>query len=533
MELQKLKLSDVVKSPTNPREYFDKAELATLAADIEQRGLLQPILVRKKGKGFEVVAGEKRLRAHELAELPTIDALVTEMTDLEAEEAQIAENEKRGNLLPLEQAKGYAGIIQRHGLSADELAKKLGVARSTLYAKLKLNELCASGKKALKDGMLKASTAMLVAQVPAAVQAKAVEDVVRAGWDGRAISYPQAFNLLKREYLLDLAHAAFDVEDAKLLPEAGACGTCVKRTGAQPELQLEADRNQAEDLCTDSPCWALKTRLAAAARAAKLDVELLDEKEGAKLFDKYGKVTGGEYVEAEAFHPKSTTRQKYADLLTPAQRKTLGLLAVNPRGEVVSLLKHDGLSAAIEEAGKLKKAKATKASSPGTKASSKPLSEAEQAKAEYELAIRTKLATALKVACVAAVEKAGPTKAMLALIARSVMNNADMDLGRRGVKVPAYQLQAEVPFTKAFGKYTPAQLTGLIFEAGAGYDFAEAQSEDDLEEWTDALDIDVEKVEAAVRAATPKPKELLAPGEVQQAAARPAKAKAKKARRAA
>lgn len=508
MELQRLKLDVITESPTNPREDFDKVELATLSEDIKARGLLQPILVREMGKGFEIIAGHRRFRASKLAECETIDALVTKMTDLEAEEAQLAENEKRGNLKPLERANAYAGILKRHKLTADQLAEKLKVSRSNVYATVRLAKLCTEAKAALKSGALKESIAKLLSQVHPTQQAKATKDILTQGWPrGTPMTYREAIDHLERHYFLDLRKALFNTEDAELDKDAGPCTSCEKRTGAQPELPLEDGVRPSPDSCTDQPCHARKTAAHVAAEATKRGLVLLNEKEVKKIFNQHDDlVDRTAWVRAEQIHPSSGTGQTYASLLTPTQKKELGVLALTPRGNLQELYRAEDLGAAIKATGKLKARKAERSSS--STPAPKKLTPEQKAKAEHEDGIRKKLGGAVLAALVAAAEKAGPTKKMLQMIALKSVPFSEINFERRGLKVRQYYGANPKDVEKLVEKLSVEQLVGLLYEMAVPFSIEHGDPKQ-LKKECDELGVDVKKVEAAVRAATPAPKEML------------------------
>jgi ParB family transcriptional regulator, chromosome partitioning protein len=114
--IQDIPLGKIHESKTNPRRQFDEKELAELAANIKQHGVLQPILVRPLPKGiadsFELVAGARRYRASKLAGRKSIPATVRELTDAEALEVQVIENVQRVDVHPLDEAQGYAALLE-------------------------------------------------------------------------------------------------------------------------------------------------------------------------------------------------------------------------------------------------------------------------------------------------------------------------------------------------------------------------------------------------------------------------------------
>lgn len=283
-----LPLELIAPSTTNPRRHpQDKAamlvawNLVELADSIKKHGVLQPILVRphpasKEGDGrppYELVVGERRWRASQLAGEPTIEAKVREMTDFEALEIQVIENDQREDLHPLEQAEGYHKLMRApNGLqgytTADELADRIGKSRRFVFNRLKLCELGPDGRAAFYEGKINASVALLIARMKDHdEQAKATAAIVQ-GFGGEPFSFRSAAEYLKREFMLDLGKATFDI--AVVYDVAGPCMQCTKRSGAHPDLFADVGGS---DMCQDSKCYQAKEAEAkqkrlAAARAA-------------------------------------------------------------------------------------------------------------------------------------------------------------------------------------------------------------------------------------------------------------------------
>ena len=137
-----------------PRKTFSGEELTELKNSIESKGLLQPIIVREKGGYYEIVAGERRWRAAQLAQLHEIPALIKELTDIEVLEIAIIENIQRSNLNPFEEALGYKQLLEKFNYTQEELASSLGKSRVYITNLTRLLNLPDSVLKFLKDGTI-------------------------------------------------------------------------------------------------------------------------------------------------------------------------------------------------------------------------------------------------------------------------------------------------------------------------------------------------------------------------------------------
>ena len=153
-----------------PRKTFSEEELTELKNSIESKGLLQPIIVREKGGYYEIVAGERRWRASQLAQLHEIPALVKELTDIEVLEIAIIENIQRSNLNPYEEALGYKQLLEKFNYTQEELASNLGKSRVYITNLTRLLNLPDSVLKFLKDGKLTAGHARALIGVDKALE---------------------------------------------------------------------------------------------------------------------------------------------------------------------------------------------------------------------------------------------------------------------------------------------------------------------------------------------------------------------------
>jgi len=157
----------VARSPKNPRRYFDEAELQDLAGSIRQHGIVQPVVVRPVGtERFEIIAGERRWRAAQLAGLVQIPVIVRDVDDRTALELAIVENVQRADLNPLEEALGYEQLIAEHGYTQNDLGEIIGKSRSHVANSLRLLKLPDPVRDMLAEGSLSAGHARALVSTP-------------------------------------------------------------------------------------------------------------------------------------------------------------------------------------------------------------------------------------------------------------------------------------------------------------------------------------------------------------------------------
>ncbi|MBN9475377.1 MAG: hypothetical protein ABS43_01645 [Bordetella sp. SCN 67-23] len=253
----------VHSSKTNPRKRFFDESLTELARSLKQLGQLQPIVVRPHpdlAGQYELIAGERRWRATGINDDEFILARVVHVSDLEALELQVIENMQREDLHPLEEAEGYEALMRSHadrtGYSVEEVAAKLGKSKAYIYARMKLCALTPEAREAFYADKLTASTALLLARLPnATMQSEALNTITGGEWGGEPMSFRRAAEHIKSRYMLRLDQAKFPIADAALLPSAGSCRECPKRTGANPDLFSDVG---SADVCTDPECHAQK-----------------------------------------------------------------------------------------------------------------------------------------------------------------------------------------------------------------------------------------------------------------------------------
>lgn len=161
-----LSISEIVRNPNQPRKTFDEDKLAELADSIRQNGVLQPILVRRKGQKYEIVAGERRYQASKLAGLKEIPAVVREIDDDKVFQLALIENLQRSDLSPIEEAKGYKQLLTSRSLTQEELAKILSKSRSAIANTLRLMDLPVEVQHMMERGLLTAGHARAILAVP-------------------------------------------------------------------------------------------------------------------------------------------------------------------------------------------------------------------------------------------------------------------------------------------------------------------------------------------------------------------------------
>ncbi|MGX1439973.1 ParB family transcriptional regulator, chromosome partitioning protein [Bacillus pumilus] len=152
--VEEIKIKDLRPNPYQPRKTFDEDALSDLKESIQQHGVLQPIIVRKSIKGYDIVAGERRFRAAQQAGLTTIPAIVREFSETLMREIALLENLQREDLSPLEEAEAYASLLDHLSVTQEELAKRLGKSRPHIANHLRLLTLPDEVQKLIADGTL-------------------------------------------------------------------------------------------------------------------------------------------------------------------------------------------------------------------------------------------------------------------------------------------------------------------------------------------------------------------------------------------
>lgn len=352
------------KSPDN-RKRFNEQALQELAESIKAMGVAQPILIRpvtptaEQPEQFEIVAGERRWRASIIAGMETIPAVCRVLGDLDAAKIRILENLQREDPHPMEEAEGYQLLMLQHGFTADQLVGEVKKSRAYIYGRLKLCALSTEVREQFLENKISASTALLIARIPVPkLQVKALGEILKPQFGSEPMSYRQAATHVQSRYMLDLGMAIFKLTDSKLLASAGACVTCPKRAGNQPEVFEGVSAN----VCTDPDCFAEKRAAHHAAvivQANKKGIAIYEGDEGSKLLQNSYAYSCGEFVQIGSAHltyfernaPHTKNGGYVGDYLSEDALPPVAALVKNSSGEPVALYKREAIQAALEAAG--------------------------------------------------------------------------------------------------------------------------------------------------------------------------------------
>jgi ParB family chromosome partitioning protein len=252
-------IARVRPNPLQPRKRFDPDGLASLTASITEHGVIQPIVVTETIDGYQLVAGERRLRAAQAAGLDRIPAVVRQLADREQLEVALVENLQREDLDPLETADAYRQLIDEFGFSQDDLAARVGRARSTVANTLRLLDLAPGVQAAVADGRLSEGHGRALGGLPQELQDRVLDSVI-----GQDLSVRQTEELVRR------------LREPK--PEASG------PTGRRSDPDLErVEEELRRSLGT-------KVSLARSRRGGRIVIEYYSEEELGRLYER---LTGG------------------------------------------------------------------------------------------------------------------------------------------------------------------------------------------------------------------------------------------------
>jgi ParB family chromosome partitioning protein len=222
--LQYVALTSIQPNPFQPREVFADDAIRDLTASIREKGLLQPLLVRPSGSGFQLIAGERRFRAAQMAQLDRVPVIVRDTPDGESLELALIENIQRENLNAIEEARAYRRLMDEFGLTQDDVAHRVGKSRSAVANSVRLLHLPSDIQEQIRAGKLTAGHARSLLALPAGARAEAATTIT-----ARRMSVRDAEHLARRTPDTDVAHAADELCRAlgtrvRIRPKKGEAG---------------------------------------------------------------------------------------------------------------------------------------------------------------------------------------------------------------------------------------------------------------------------------------------------------------------
>ena len=252
MAIHNLPTAAIAASPNNPRKHFNDDDLNELALSIQRFGVMQPIIVRPDGDGYELVCGERRLRASRIAGMEEIPAIVRELTDDEAFDLQITENLQRKDINPMEESDAFFALTLRGKSTAATIAKRFGKSEKYVYDRLALQRCILEVQDIVRAGTLPISHGKQFAQLNMDDQQQLWERLTEKG---KAVALSDIKQLISSQFSLVLDKAPFNINNPGLVPKAGACTSCPKRSGCN---QLLFDDVSSKDICFDKTCYEKK-----------------------------------------------------------------------------------------------------------------------------------------------------------------------------------------------------------------------------------------------------------------------------------
>lgn len=339
-------LIEIIASKSNPRREF--RDMDELAASIRRDGVLQPILVRPLPTDritevgprvkFELICGERRFRASVTAGLSSIPTMGVELTDEEVLEIQIVENGQRADVHPMDEADAFETLEKllrgKYQDALSEIAGRVGKTRAHVIRRMVLLSLPKAARAAFRKGLFTQETAIFIARIPNDKLRESAADHVIKDEDLRDTKAAREF--IEDNFMLSLGNAPFERSDTTLVPAAGACAACPKRTGNQRTLFADVAEM---DVCADPVCFAAKRdahydRCAHAAKAQGMEVLTVEASK--KLFPHNDRLNyGSGYVAMDSINYEDPKHRSWKQLL--GKNAPRGILARAASGAAVVL----------------------------------------------------------------------------------------------------------------------------------------------------------------------------------------------------
>ena len=243
-DIIEIPLTEIRSNPYQPRKEFDEQSLREFADSIKEHGVIQPIIVKKSIKGYEIIAGERRTRASKMAGKETIPAIIRDFTDQEMMEIALIENIQREDLNPIEEAEALAKIIESNNMTQEEAAKKFGKSRSYITNILGLLSLPEKTKKYVREGKISMGHARVLSKLSDPDQINELADLIIE--DGLSVRETEKLtssenmpkkNKIKREPVYNARHTIYETIMRERI------GTKVKIGTKKIEIPYDSDND--------------------------------------------------------------------------------------------------------------------------------------------------------------------------------------------------------------------------------------------------------------------------------------------------
>lgn len=266
-QLMQLDPSTILPDPKQPRKHFDEASLQELADSLKKVGMMQPVAVHPNDAGgFDLIAGERRLRASHIAEMKSIPAMVyPRLSENLVRELQITENLHRKDVNPMEESDAFHDLTKRGLTSADDIARRISKSTKYVYDRLALQNVIEPVKDMLRSGDIPITQGKLFAQLNLDDQQELYEVLCK---HPDSVSASDIRKEIADRFSRVLANAPFDIENDNLNPGAGACTNCPKRSGCNGLL---FDDVSSKDICFDKACYDKKVAASMMITAKELE----------------------------------------------------------------------------------------------------------------------------------------------------------------------------------------------------------------------------------------------------------------------
>jgi len=250
-EYRQISTDDIDFSPLNYRKYFSEEALQNFAEELKQHGIISPLTIRPgKGNKYELVAGERRLRAARIAGLQTVPAAIVMLTDEQVIEIQLSENLQRENPHPIHEAQAI-GQMQSTGKTIEEIAARLGKSKQFVYSRLKLLSLIEAFQEMLLANVISLQDALQIASLSAESQTEFFNEHC-SKWKKQKDFQLYNLDYYLNRYRYDLKNAPFSTKDKNLVPEAGACSVCPSNSATLKSLFPDMAK---QSVCSNKECY--------------------------------------------------------------------------------------------------------------------------------------------------------------------------------------------------------------------------------------------------------------------------------------